>query len=74
MSSWVWVHSSVEFNKFHKKEMLCKWCSFSVSHNFDEELEMRFGMDEMPLFVRLATMRHKFCQNCIAQNIIIHLQ
>ena len=23
----------------------------SVSHNFDEELKMRFGMDEMPLFM-----------------------
>jgi hypothetical protein len=36
----------------------------SVSHNFDEDLKMRFGMDEMPLFMRLATKRCKFCQDC----------
>jgi hypothetical protein len=27
MLSWVWVHSFVEFIKFHKKDILCKWCS-----------------------------------------------
>jgi hypothetical protein len=40
----------------------------SVSHNFDEEFKMRFGMDEMPLFMRLATTRHKFCQDCTKYN------
>jgi hypothetical protein len=40
----------------------------SVSHNSDEELKMRFGMDKMPLFIRLATTRRKFCQDCIKYN------
>ena len=39
----------------------------SVSHNFDEELKMRFGMDEM-VFMRLATTRRKFCQDCTKYN------
>ncbi len=43
----------------------------SVSH-IDEELKMRLGMDEMPLSMRLATTRRKFCQDCT--NIIIYLQ
>ncbi len=40
----------------------------SVSHNFDEELKIRFGMDKMPPFMRLATMRRKFCQDCTKYN------
>jgi hypothetical protein len=42
--------------------------SVSVSHNFDEELKMRFGMDEMPLFMKSATTRRKFCQDCTKYN------
>ncbi len=64
MLSWVWVHSSVKLNKFHKKKCCANGALSSVSHNFDEELKIRFGMDEMPLFMKLATTRHKFCQDC----------
>ncbi len=68
MSSWVWVHSSVKFNKFDKKKCCANGALSFVSHNFDEELKMRFGMDEMPLFMILATMRRKFCQDCTKYN------
>ncbi len=32
---------------------------------------MRFGMDEMPLFMRLATTRRKFCQDCTKYNNLL---
>jgi hypothetical protein len=47
-----------------KKKCCANGALSSVSHNFDKELKMRFGMDEMPLFMKLATTRHKFCQDC----------
>jgi hypothetical protein len=34
----------------------------SVSPNFDEELMMRFVLDEMPLFMRIVTSSCKLCQ------------
>ncbi len=51
-----------------KKKCCAKGALSSVSHNFDEELKMRFGLDEMPLFMRLATTRCKFCQDCTKYN------
>ena len=51
-----------------KKKCCANGALSSVSHNFDEELKMRFGMDEMPLFMRLATTRRKFCQDCTKYN------
>ncbi len=36
----------------------------SVSCNFDEGLMMRFALDEMPLFMRMATTTCKFYQDC----------
>jgi hypothetical protein len=32
--------------------------------NSAQELKMRFGMDKMSLFMRLAVTRRKFCQDC----------
>jgi hypothetical protein len=51
-----------------KKKCCTNGALFSVSQNLDEELKMRFGMDEMPLFMRLATMRCKFCPDCTKYN------
>ncbi len=51
-----------------KKKCCANGALSSVSHNFDEELKMRFGMDEVPLFMRLATKRRKFCQDCTKYN------
>ncbi len=56
-----------------KKKCCASGALSSVSHNFDEESKMRFGMDEMPLFMRLATTRRKFCQE-YTKYIIIYLQ
>jgi hypothetical protein len=46
-----------------KKKCCVNGALFSVSHNFDEELKMRFGMDEMPLFMRMATKVCNYCDN-----------
>ena len=73
MPSWVWVHSSVEFIKFHKKEMLCKGAMSSVSCNFDEGLMMRFDLDEMPLFMRMVITTCEFCQDCTKYNNLLAL-
>jgi hypothetical protein len=54
-----------------KKKYCANGALSSVSHNFDEELKMRFGMDEMPLFMRLATTRCKFCQDCTKYNNLL---
>jgi hypothetical protein len=51
-----------------KKKCCANGALSSVSHNFDEGLKMRFGMDLMPLFMRLATTRCKFCQDCTKYN------
>ena len=51
-----------------KKKCCANGALSSVSHNFDEELMMRFALDEMPLFMRLATTRCKFCQDCTKYN------
>jgi hypothetical protein len=51
-----------------KKKCCANGALSSVSHNFDEELKMRFGMDEMPLFMRLAATRRKFCQDYTKYN------
>ncbi len=51
-----------------KKKCCANGVLSSVNHNFDEELRMRFGMDEIPLFMRLATTRCKFCQDCTKYN------
>jgi hypothetical protein len=51
-----------------KKKCCANGALYSLSHNFDEELKMRFGMEEMPLFMRLTTMRRKFCQDCTKYN------
>jgi hypothetical protein len=51
-----------------KKKCCANGALSSVSHNFDEELKMRFGMDEMPFFMRLATTRCKFYQDCTRYN------
>jgi hypothetical protein len=56
-----------------KKKCCANGALSSVSHNFDEELKMRFGMDEMPLFMRLATTRCKFCQDCTIYNNLFAL-
>jgi hypothetical protein len=34
---------------------------------------MRFGMDEMPLFIRLATKRRKLCQDCTKYNNLLEM-
>ncbi len=51
-----------------KKKCCANGALSSVRHNFDEELKMRFGMDEMPLIIRLATTRCQFCQDCTKYN------
>ncbi len=53
-----------------KKKCCANGALSSVSHNFDEELKMRFGMDEMLLFMRLATTRRRFCQDCTKYNTL----
>jgi hypothetical protein len=71
MLSWVWVHSSVEFIKFHKKKYCANGALSSVSCNFDEGLMMRFALNEMPLFMRMVTMTHKFCQDSTKYNNLL---
>ena len=51
-----------------KKKCCANGALSSVSCNFDEALMMRFALDKMPLFMRLATTRHKFCQDCTKYN------
>ncbi len=68
MSSLVWV-PSVEFTTSSTKKKCCANGALpSVSDNFDEELMMRFALDEMPLYMRFVTTEHKFCQNCTKYN------
>ncbi len=55
-----------------KKKCCANGALSSVSHHFDEELKMRFGMDEMPLFMDWLLWGANFVK--IAQNIIIYLQ
>jgi hypothetical protein len=51
-----------------KKKCCANGALSSVSHNFYEELMMRFALDEMPLFMRIVTMRGNFCQDCTKYN------
>ncbi len=45
--------------------------SVSCNLNFDKGLMIRFALDEMPLFMRMVTTTHKFCQDCTKYNNLL---
>jgi hypothetical protein len=54
-----------------KKKCCANGALSSISCNFDEELMMRFALDEMPLFMIVVTTTCKFCQDCTKYNNLL---
>jgi hypothetical protein len=68
MLSWVWVHSSIEFNKFEKNKCCADGLLSSSSFKFDEELMMRYELDKFLAAMRKAIHSPDFFQECTTYN------